>query len=98
MSDCQYCPLSTADQYLNSVSISYDTRWRNYGIGFSYIVFNVCAAVLLYYLIRVRKGSGRSLGERFGWVLALFRKDAHKENKGGERKKAPQDKGEKILP
>lgn len=49
-------------------------------------------------MIRVRKGSGRTLKERFGWVLMLFKRDAHKENKGGERKKAPQDKGEKILP
>lgn len=98
MSDCQYCPSRNADQFLNSVSISYSTRWRDYGIGFAYIVFNIFMAVLLYYLIRVRKSSGKSMAEKFSPLLKLFKKDAHKENKGAEKAKAPQDKGEKILP
>ncbi|CZR53514.1 probable ABC1 transport protein [Phialocephala subalpina] len=98
MSDCQYCPSRNADQFLSSVSISYTTRWRDYGIGFAYIVFNIFMAVLLYYLIRVRKGSGKSMAERFSPLLKLFKKDAHKENKGTEKAKAPQDQGEKILP
>jgi ATP-binding cassette subfamily G (WHITE) protein 2 (PDR) len=97
-SDCQYCPLSNADQYLASVSISYTTRWRNYGIGFSYIVFNIFVAILFYYLFRVRKSSGKSMGEKLAPVLKLFKKDATKENKGSERKKAPQDPVEPILP
>ncbi|KAE8442468.1 hypothetical protein EG329_003311 [Mollisiaceae sp. DMI_Dod_QoI] len=97
-SNCQYCSESNADQFLTSVAISFDTRWRNYGIGFAYIVFNIFMAVLLYYLIRVRKGSGRGLGERLSPLLAFFKKDPAKENKGAERKKAPQDQGEKILP
>jgi ATP-binding cassette subfamily G (WHITE) protein 2 (PDR) len=54
--------------------------------------------VLLYYLIRVRKSSGKSMGEKFAPILKLFKKDASKENKGEERKTAPQAKGEKILP
>jgi ATP-binding cassette subfamily G (WHITE) protein 2 (PDR) len=96
--DCQYCPISNADQFLSSVAISYTTRWRDYGIGFAYIVFNIFMAVLLYYLIRVRKSSGKSMGEKFAPLLKLFKKDTSKENKGEERKKAPQAKGEKILP
>jgi ATP-binding cassette, subfamily G (WHITE), member 2, PDR len=98
IADCQYCSLTTSDQFLNSDAISYDTRWRDYGIGFAYIVFNIFMAVLLYYLIRVRRGSGKSMAERFKPVLALFKKDAKKENKGPEKAKAPQDQGGKILP
>jgi len=98
MSNCEYCSISNADQFLESVAISYTTRWRDYGIGFAYIVFNIFMAVLLYYLIRVRKGSGKGVGERFAPLLGLFKKDASKENKGAEKKKAPQSKGEKILP
>ena len=94
MADCQYCTASNADQFLESVNISYGTRWRDYGIGFSYIGFNIFMAVLLYYLIRVRKGSGKSMAEKFGPVLGLFKKDPKKENTGEERKKAPQDKAE----
>ena len=93
-SDCQYCTASNADQFLQSVAISYTTRWRDYGIGFAFIGFNICMAVLLYYLIRVRKGSGKSMAEKLSPVLGLFKKDPKKENKGEERKKAPQDKAE----
>lgn len=98
MSDCQYCTIANADQFLASVSISYTTRWRDYGIGFAYIVFNICVAVLFYYLFRVRKSSGKSVGEKLSPVLKLFKKDASKENKGAEKKKAPQDPAEPILP
>jgi ATP-binding cassette subfamily G (WHITE) protein 2 (PDR) len=96
--DCQYCALSNTDEYLQGVSISYSTRWRDYGIGFAYIVFNIFVAVLLYYLIRVRKSSGKGIGEKLAPVLGLFKKDPEKENKGSEKKKAPQDPAEKIVP
>ena len=97
-SDCHYCPISTSDMFLDSVAIKYSTRWRDYGIGFAYIVFNIFMAVLLYYLIRVRRGSGKSMAERFSPLLGLFKKDLEKSNKGSEKKKAPQDQGGKILP
>jgi ATP-binding cassette subfamily G (WHITE) protein 2 (PDR) len=93
-SNCQYCSASNADQFLESVAISYSTRWRDYGIGFAFIGFNIGMAVLLYYVVRVRKGSGRGVGERLGMVLGLFRKDPEKGNVGSERKKAPQVKAE----
>lgn len=51
---CEYCPLTVSDQYLSQVAITYDTRWRNYGIGFAFIFFNIFAAVLLYYVFRVK--------------------------------------------
>lgn len=94
MSDCQFCALTSTDEYLGQVAISYSTRWRDYGIVFAYIVFNIFMAVVLYYLIRVRKGSGRSMGERLKPILGLFKKDPEKENVGSEKKKAPQAKGE----
>lgn len=97
-SDCEFCTATVADQFLSSVSISYSTRWRDYGIGFAFIFFNIFAAVLLYYFFRVRKGSGRNMGEKLKPILALFKKDPEKENVGSERKKAPQDKGESIVP
>ena len=55
-------------------------------------------AIMLYYLIRVRKGSGKSMGEKLAPVLGLFKKDPKKESKGAEKKKAPQAKGESVLP
>jgi ATP-binding cassette subfamily G (WHITE) protein 2 (PDR) len=94
MADCQYCTARNADQFLQSVAISYSTRWRDYGIGFAYIAFNIFMAVFLYYLIRVRKGSGKSMAEKLSPILALFKKDPKKENKGSEKNKAPQDKAQ----
>ena len=42
-SGCEYCPLSTADQFLTGNNIYWTERWRNFGIGFAYIIFNVSA-------------------------------------------------------
>ena len=58
---CEYCPLTVSDQFLAQVAISWSTRWRNYGLGFSYIIFNIVVAVILYYLFRVRKWRGSSM-------------------------------------
>src|ERR1700722_5876148 len=44
-SSCQYCPFQTAEQYLELSSISPSQRYRNLGIGFGFIVFNVVVAV-----------------------------------------------------
>jgi ATP-binding cassette subfamily G (WHITE) protein 2 (PDR) len=84
-SDCQYCSVTLADEFLSGNSIFWDQRWRNWGIGFAYIGFNIVVAVLLYYLIRVRKGSGRTMGERVKPLLALFKKDSKEEKKGAEK-------------
>jgi ATP-binding cassette, subfamily G (WHITE), member 2, PDR len=62
-SDCRYCPLNNSDQFLAGVKISYDDRWRNFGIGWAYIIFNIAAAVLLYYMFRVRHWSPASLAK-----------------------------------
>ncbi|ERF75245.1 hypothetical protein EPUS_00037 [Endocarpon pusillum Z07020] len=62
-SDCRYCPLSNSDQYLAAVNISYDTRWRDFGIGWAYVVFNIAATVLLYYMFRVKHWSPASLAK-----------------------------------
>lgn len=96
---CEYCAMTVADQFIGASGISYTTRWRNYGIVFAYIVFNIFMAVVLYYLIRVRKGSGRTMGERFGWVQKLFRKDAGaNKNSTNSSAQAPQAETQNTLP
>lgn len=41
-SGCQFCSFATTDEMLGvSFNISYDHRWRNVGIMFAYILFNV---------------------------------------------------------
>jgi ABC-type multidrug transport system permease subunit len=51
--ECQYCPMATTDQYLLQFSMKYDERWRNFGIGWAYIIFNIAATCGLYWLARV---------------------------------------------
>ena len=58
-SGCQYCSLSNADQYLASVNMFWGQRWRNFGIFWAYIVFDIAVAVLLYYAFRVTKWNWR---------------------------------------
>ncbi|OAL47624.1 ABC-transporter [Pyrenochaeta sp. DS3sAY3a] len=41
--DCQFCQFSVADVYLAAVNISYDDRWRNFGLLLVYTAFNVVA-------------------------------------------------------
>ncbi|OAL54233.1 BcATRO, ABC transporter [Pyrenochaeta sp. DS3sAY3a] len=53
--DCQFCPLSTTDQYLDSVSISFDNAWRDFGIMWVYVIFNIFAALGIYWLARMPK-------------------------------------------
>ncbi|KAH7067711.1 ABC-2 type transporter-domain-containing protein [Paraphoma chrysanthemicola] len=60
-SHCQYCPLSDSDQFLSLSAISWSLGWRNFGIVWAYIIFNICMAMMLYYIFRVKKWSGSRL-------------------------------------
>ncbi len=53
---CQYCPISVADQFLATVNIFWSQRWRNFGIVWSYVVFDIAVAIGVYYVFRVKKG------------------------------------------
>ncbi|KAK3333086.1 ABC-2 type transporter-domain-containing protein [Cercophora scortea] len=59
MAGCRYCTLSVADQFLATVDIFWGDRWRNWGIIWAFVVFDIAMAVLLYYVFRVKKWSWR---------------------------------------
>ena len=54
---CTFCSLSSTDTFLAQVSSHYSDAWRNFGLMWVYIVFNIVAAVGIYWLARVPKGS-----------------------------------------
>lgn len=58
---CRYCPLRSADQFLAASEVDPADKYRDLGIMFAYIVFNVFAAGALYYIFRVRRFSVKSL-------------------------------------
>ena len=53
---CEFCALDNTNTFLDNFSIRYSNRWRDFGIIWVYIVFNVAAAMALYWLCRVPKG------------------------------------------
>jgi len=56
--ECSFCAISDTNTFLRAVSSNYANRWRNFGILWIFIIFNGCAAVLLYWLARVPKKGG----------------------------------------
>ncbi|PHH60547.1 hypothetical protein CDD81_1552 [Ophiocordyceps australis] len=84
-SACRYCPVSTADQLLSESRIYWTDRWRNYGIFWAFIAFNIFMAVLLYYMFRVQKLSLSNLSLPWG---------NKGKGKGKGKKKEEEEKGQ----
>lgn len=57
---CEFCPLADTNAFLASVASSFDQRWRNYGIICAYVLFNVAATLVLYWVARVPRKHGWS--------------------------------------
>ena len=59
--ECRYCALSETNGFLSSINVSWDNRWRDFGFMWVYCIFNIVAAVFLYWLVRVpKRKSGKS--------------------------------------
>ncbi|KAG6909483.1 hypothetical protein DXG01_017205 [Tephrocybe rancida] len=57
-SDCNFCSVHSSDQFLaQTFNIFYSHRWRNIGIMFAFIIFNIFCTYVLTYLFRIRTGS-----------------------------------------
>ena len=52
---CSFCQLDSTDQFLQNIHINWDTRWRDFGLLWIYVAFNIVAAIFLYWLCRVPK-------------------------------------------
>jgi ATP-binding cassette subfamily G (WHITE) protein 2 (PDR) len=55
-SDCSYCKIKDTNVFLEGISSEYKDRWRNFAIMWAFIVFNIVAALALYWLVRMPKG------------------------------------------
>nr|ACN71232.1 ABC transporter ABCl1 [Colletotrichum lindemuthianum] len=56
--DCQFCTIKDTNVFLAAVKADYNDRWRNFGIAWVYIIFNIFGALGLYWLARVPKKGG----------------------------------------
>ena len=50
---CQFCSMRKGEDYLSSIKLKSENRFRDIGFMFAYIVFNYLLYVGLYYLMRV---------------------------------------------
>lgn len=57
--NCSFCQLDNTNTFLGAVSVNPNNAWRDYGIMWVYIIFNIAAALLLYWLVRVPKTAGK---------------------------------------
>ncbi|KAL0933734.1 ABC transporter CDR4-like protein 3 [Colletotrichum truncatum] len=56
--NCEFCVMDDTNRFLANVKSDYADRWRNFGIAWVYIIFNIFAALGLYWLARVPKKGG----------------------------------------
>ncbi|KAH6665681.1 BcATRO, ABC transporter [Halenospora varia] len=53
--NCGVCPMASTNEFLSYVSAPYSEAWRNFGLMWVYIGFNVVGALALYWVFRVPK-------------------------------------------
>ncbi|KAK4624500.1 ABC multidrug transporter F [Fulvia fulva] len=56
---CRYCRLDNTNEYLVGINATWSTRWRDFGLLWVFIGFNIVAAISLYWLLRVPKSRGK---------------------------------------
>jgi ATP-binding cassette, subfamily G (WHITE), member 2, SNQ2 len=64
-SDCQYCPYTTGDDYLATLNISADDKWRDFGIFLAFVISNWALVYFFVWTVRV-KGWSFGFGLLFG--------------------------------
>ena len=53
-SDCQYCPYTTGDQYLATLNISFDNKWRDFGIFLAFCISNWALVYFFIWSVRIK--------------------------------------------
>jgi ATP-binding cassette subfamily G (WHITE) protein 2 (PDR) len=78
--DCRYCSIEDTNVFLSSVHANYTDVWRNFGILWVYIVFNIAGALFFYWLARVPKVKKEDKGgEKVGGTTAAAEEQLYDE-------------------
>ncbi|KAK8217419.1 ATP-binding cassette transporter snq2 [Zalaria obscura] len=70
---CMYCPYSVGDQYLSTLNIKADDKWRWFGVFLAFCISNWALVYFFIYTVRIR---GWSFG--FGFVFGTLGKAVKK--------------------
>lgn len=70
--NCEFCSISDTNAFLATINSSYSEVWRNWGLLWVYVAFNIAGAIGMYWLARVPKGASRGedddgTKEKRGW-------------------------------
>ncbi|SJM88881.1 probable ATP-dependent permease PDR12 [Zygosaccharomyces bailii] len=77
-SDCLYCPYTKQDDIVAIYNVHWAQRWRNFGFMWAYIIFNLVAMCLGYYVMRVKVWSLGGLLNIKSWIPK--KKDRHEKD------------------
>lgn len=55
--ECSFCPITDTNAFLASISVDWENRWRDFGLLWVYIGFNIVATAVFYWSARVPKNS-----------------------------------------
>ncbi|KAF2018873.1 ABC multidrug transporter [Aaosphaeria arxii CBS 175.79] len=58
--ECHFCQIDNTDMFLDRIHANFENRWRDFGLLWVYVAFNIAGAMFLYWLVRVPKGKKRS--------------------------------------
>ena len=78
LQNCGYCAFRSGVEYLDTLNISADEKWRDFGIFLAFCVSNVCLVYFFTYTVRVKGwsfGVGRTLAGVSNvkvWVVRMF--------------------------
>ncbi|KAF1845626.1 uncharacterized protein K460DRAFT_282711 [Cucurbitaria berberidis CBS 394.84] len=84
---CQYCPYSVGDDYLKTLNIHADQKWRNFGIFLAFCCSNWALVYFFIWSVRI-KGWSFGFGKLFGALGGAV--DKVKGVVGGKKKKQQQ--------
>jgi hypothetical protein len=73
---CKYCRYSVSDQYLQTLNMSFDDRWRNFGFMCIYIVFNAALCFAFFYLTKVASFNTMGLAAKFRKKTKMRRRES----------------------
>ena len=79
-SGCEYCYLSSGDQYLAGLNIKPDQMWRDFGIFLAWVFFGYFLVYYFIFTVRIKGwtfGFGplfRTLGKGVDKIKSLFKK------------------------
>ncbi|TKX24802.1 brefeldin A resistance protein-1 [Elsinoe australis] len=90
--ECQYCPLSSGEQYLGQLNLDSGDMWPYFGIFVLFVCSNWALVYFFIWSVRI-KGWSFGLGKLFGGLgrgVDLVKGVFKKEKKGGEGKEEKQ--------